>query len=25
MSEIGAEIGRIDYGINKVPDEREWS
>jgi len=25
MRENGAEIRRMDYGVNKVSDEREWS
>jgi len=25
MRENGAGIRRMDYGVNKVPDEREWS
>jgi len=25
MRDNGTEIRRIDYGVNKVSDEREWS
>jgi len=25
MRENGAEIRRMDYGVNKVLEEREWS